>query len=415
MDKKQSSDKRFALLIDADNVSAKYLSGILDELSKYGTATYKRIYGDWTSPLHAKWKEALLENSIIPIQQFSYTQGKNATDSAMIIDAMDILYTNSVDGFCLVSSDSDFTRLAARIRESGLMVIGMGEKKTPVPFRKTCDIFTTLELLDSDDEDKTEKGKNGAPSLSKKQVERAVISIVTDNQNKGKATALSAIGNRLQARYPDFDVRNYGTNQLIKLLGEFSGVVVDRSGKSITVELAEPKTQPKKAKPEKPEQASTEKAAAEKTSNATKQKPKSTVKSRAEGAADTKSADTAKSKAEGAADTKPADTAKSKSGDVPEAQTKAKPKAKGKSKKPAAQPKTSNAPAADSPESYIRALLAEAGSEGMLLPTLGQRVRNKFRTFKLRDLGYSKFKDYVADLEGIEIVQKGNATSARLA
>ncbi len=147
MDIKQSSEKRFALLIDADNVSAKYIKPITDELSKYGTVTYKRIYGDWTLTLHAKWKDALLENSITPIQQFGYTQGKNATDSAMIIDAMDILYTRSVEGFCIVSSDSDFTRLASRIRESGLTVIGMGEKKTPTPFRKACDIFTTLELL----------------------------------------------------------------------------------------------------------------------------------------------------------------------------------------------------------------------------------------------------------------------------
>ena len=147
MDTKQSSEKRFALLIDADNVSAKYIKPIIDELSKYGTVTYKRIYGDWTLTLHAKWKDALLENSITPIQQFGYTQGKNATDSAMIIDAMDILYTRSVEGFCIVSSDSDFTRLASRIRESGLTVVGMGEKKTPVPFRKACDIFTTLELL----------------------------------------------------------------------------------------------------------------------------------------------------------------------------------------------------------------------------------------------------------------------------
>ena len=143
----ESSDRRFALLIDADNVSARYLKPILNELSKYGTVTIKRIYGDWTLTLHAKWKDALLENSITPIQQFGYTQGKNATDSAMIIDAMDILYTDNVDGFCLVSSDSDFTRLASRLRESGRMVIGMGEKKTPTPFRRACDVFTTLELL----------------------------------------------------------------------------------------------------------------------------------------------------------------------------------------------------------------------------------------------------------------------------
>ena len=140
-------EDRFALLIDADNVSAKYIKPILDELSKYGNVTYKRIYGDWTKSNSASWKEELLQNSITPIQQFSYTQGKNSTDSAMIIDAMDMLYTSELEGFCLVSSDSDFTKLASRLRESGKMVIGMGEDKTPLPFRKACDIFTVLEVL----------------------------------------------------------------------------------------------------------------------------------------------------------------------------------------------------------------------------------------------------------------------------
>ena len=137
----------FALLIDADNVSARYIKPILTELSKYGNITYKRIYGDWTNTQHSSWKDELLKNSITPIQQFSYTQGKNSTDSAMIIDAMDILYAKDVDGFCIVSSDSDFTRLVSRLRESGKMVIGMGENKTPEPFRKACDKFTILENL----------------------------------------------------------------------------------------------------------------------------------------------------------------------------------------------------------------------------------------------------------------------------
>ena len=135
------------MLIDADNVSAKYLQPILDELSKYGTVTYKRIYGDWTLASHVKWKKVLLENSITPIQQFGYTQGKNATDSAMIIDAMDVLYSGRVDGFVLVSSDSDFTRLAIRLREAGMYVIGMGEKKTPMPFIVACDKFIYIEVL----------------------------------------------------------------------------------------------------------------------------------------------------------------------------------------------------------------------------------------------------------------------------
>ena len=144
-------EERFALLIDADNVSAKYIKPILDELSKYGNVTYKRIYGDWTRPNSAGWKEELLQNSITPIQQFSYTYGKNATDSAMIIDAMDILYSGNVDGFCLVSSDSDFTRLAQRLREAGMFVMGIGEQKTPKPFRAACDAFKILEIISSED------------------------------------------------------------------------------------------------------------------------------------------------------------------------------------------------------------------------------------------------------------------------
>ncbi len=239
----KSSEKRFALIIDADNVSSRYIKYITDELSKYGTITYKRIYGDWTSTLHAKWKDALLENSITPIQQFSYTVGKNATDSAMIIDAMDIMYTNSVEGFCIVSSDSDFTRLASRIRESGLMVIGMGEKKTPQPFRKACDIFTTLELLVGEGSGRGRRGHRSQAGAgegpSVEQVESAVVDIVTDNQNNGKATGLGEVGSRLLKRYPDFDVRSYGTNQLTKLLGEFSSVQVIKSGNSVMVELSD--------------------------------------------------------------------------------------------------------------------------------------------------------------------------------
>ena len=264
MDIKQSSEKRFALLIDADNVSAKYIKPITDELSKYGTVTYKRIYGDWTLTLHAKWKDALLENSITPIQQFGYTQGKNATDSAMIIDAMDILYTRSVEGFCIVSSDSDFTRLASRIRESGLTVIGMGEKKTPTPFRKACDIFTTLELLLGDTGGKS-GGRNrnrhdqGSPSngqgvgtttMSKDEIEQAVVNIITDNQNNGKSTGLGEVGSRLLKRYPDFDVRSYGTNLLSKLLDEFASVQIIKDGSSVAVVLAEGANAPKDASPE---------------------------------------------------------------------------------------------------------------------------------------------------------------------
>lgn len=139
------SDSRFAVLIDADNVSVRYIKLIMDEISKDGIATYKRIYGDWTNPALISWKSALLDNSVLPIQQYSYTTGKNSTDSAMIIDAMDILYSGQVEGFCLVSSDSDFTRLAARLRESGMTVIGMGESKTPNSFIAACNKFKYLD------------------------------------------------------------------------------------------------------------------------------------------------------------------------------------------------------------------------------------------------------------------------------
>src|SRR6266576_6319 len=142
-----SRDIRFAVLIDADNVPYSNVKGMLEEIAKYGTPTFKRIYGDWTKPTVSGWKSVLLENAITPIQQYSYTTGKNATDSAMIIDAMDILYTGKVDGFCIISSDSDFTRLATRLREAGMIVFGIGEKKTPPAFNCLCKKIIYLEIL----------------------------------------------------------------------------------------------------------------------------------------------------------------------------------------------------------------------------------------------------------------------------
>ncbi|MEG0830050.1 MAG: NYN domain-containing protein [Anaerovoracaceae bacterium] len=240
-------EKRFALLIDADNVSAKYINPILDELSKYGNVTYKRIYGDWTSRQNVSWKEELLRSSITPIQQFSYTTGKNATDSALIIDAMDILYTSRVDGFCIVSSDSDFTKLASRIRESGLTVIGMGEKKTPLAFRKACDIFTRLELLANGEEPNQalpEPAVNNVMQEEVKEVDKAVIEeaivkIITGNVNDGRESGLAEIGNRLVKLYPDFDVRSYGYSLLSKLLEEFTKISLIKKGNYVSVKLAE--------------------------------------------------------------------------------------------------------------------------------------------------------------------------------
>lgn len=181
-----SSEPRFAILIDADNISEKYIKIILDEVSNAGVATYKRIYGDWTSQRLVSWKNCLLENSIIPIQQYSYTYGKSATDSAMIIDAMDILYSGNVDGFAIVSSDSDFTRLAARLRESGMQVIGMGEQKTPEPFISACNQFKYLDLLYA-----AQRAEAKEEAEAEREAEAAAE--VLSKKKTGKGTAKKAV------------------------------------------------------------------------------------------------------------------------------------------------------------------------------------------------------------------------------
>lgn len=237
-------DKRYAVLIDADNISSKYISYILDEMTKYGVITYKRIYGDWTSPQAGKWKQELMENSITPIQQFRNTVGKNATDSTLIIDAMDILYTKNVDGFCIVSSDGDFTRLASRLRESGMDVIGMGENKTPRPFRAACSVFTDLELLmeltEDDTAQKPKKHKSKPKNLlQQKIIENAIIEIVMENDNKGRQTGLGEIGSRLQKKYSDFDVRNYGYNSLSTFIEEIENFDLKKVNNTVIVRLKE--------------------------------------------------------------------------------------------------------------------------------------------------------------------------------
>ena len=166
-------DTKLAVLIDGDNIPSKYIKEMMEEITKYGTPTIKRIYGDWTKPHLSKWKNILLENAITPIQQYGYTVGKNATDSAMIIDAMDILYSEKVNGFCLVSSDSDFTRLATRLREAGMQVIGIGEKKTPTPFIVACDKFIYIEILRNQTEkkegdDQKDKSKDSIDKITSK-------------------------------------------------------------------------------------------------------------------------------------------------------------------------------------------------------------------------------------------------------
>lgn len=228
----ESGEKRFAVLIDADNVSAEYLGPIFDELSNHGVPTIKRIYGDWTSPALAKWKNVLLDFSIIPIQQYSYTSGKNATDSALIIDAMDILYSQSggIDGFCIISSDSDFTRLASRLREDGKTVIGMGERKTPAAFVNACEQFKYLEVLaassevDPDDEEEERSTRiSGVKSSSptRATLSKAIMAIIDDVSDADGWASLGSVGQRLNTRYPAFDSRNYGYKKLSLLANSF--------------------------------------------------------------------------------------------------------------------------------------------------------------------------------------------------
>lgn len=223
-------EMRYAVLIDADNVAAKYTKNILDELSNYGIATYKRVYGDWTRTSLAGWKNMALDNAITPVQQYSYTTGKNATDSAMIIDAMDILYSNNVDGFCIVSSDSDFTRLAIRLRESGKHVIGMGEKKTPKPFSTACNAFKYLEILAEE-----EVQSNEVDRVELKTLEEAIIRIIAENANLEEEINIGELGSRLQGRYPDFDVRNYGYSKFSQFLKDFDCLNFRKVGSSILV------------------------------------------------------------------------------------------------------------------------------------------------------------------------------------
>lgn len=227
----ETGEKRIAVLIDADNVSADYVSPIFDEVSNHGVPTIKRIYGDWTQPSLAKWKPVLLNYSIIPIQQYSYTSGKNATDSALIIDAMDILYSQSIDGFCIVSSDSDFTRLASRIREDGKTVIGMGEKKTPPAFVNACEQFKYLEVLaeaskvdigeEDDKEDKPSKTVTKSPAPTRATLSKAITAIIDDVSDADGWASLGSVGQRLNTRYPAFDSRNYGYKKLSLLANSF--------------------------------------------------------------------------------------------------------------------------------------------------------------------------------------------------
>ncbi len=223
-------DLRLAVLIDADNIPSRLVSGILEEIAKYGSPTFKRIYADRTKPHVAGWKAVLLDHAITPVQQYSYTTGKNSSDSALIIDAMDILYTGRVDGFCVVSSDSDFTRLATRLREAGMKVFGMGEQKTPSAFRAACDKFIYIEILDQPVQASPKQIK--LADLRKKEViskvdkslVNMIVSSINDIADENGWAFLGDLGNLLLKKRPDFDARNYGFTKLlplIKSLGQF--------------------------------------------------------------------------------------------------------------------------------------------------------------------------------------------------
>lgn len=223
-------DLNLAVLIDGDNIPSKYVKEMLEEIAKYGNPSIKRIYGDWTKPSLVKWKDVLLKNAITPIQQYGYTTGKNATDSAMIIDAMDILYSGKVNGFALVSSDSDFTRLAVRLREAGMTVFGIGEKKTPDPFIVSCDKFIYLEILQ-----KNHMGSAGTPRKNDKgkvdkitpKVIGLILSTISDVEDEEGWAFLGEVGALIQKKQPNFDPRNYGFRKLTPLVKSIDQIAME--------------------------------------------------------------------------------------------------------------------------------------------------------------------------------------------
>lgn len=231
-------DIRLAVLIDADNVPYSNVKGVMEEIAKYGTPTFKRIYGDWTKPTISGWKNVLLENAITPIQQYSYTSGKNSSDSALIIDAMDILYSGKVDGFCIVSSDSDFTRLATRLREAGMKVFGIGQKKTPNPFIVACDKFIYMEIIpafETDaEESSTAKTKAASPKPKaavdklNKETLKLIAHTINDLADENGWAFLGDVGNLILKKQPNFDPRNYGFQKLTPLIKSLPQFEIDK-------------------------------------------------------------------------------------------------------------------------------------------------------------------------------------------
>jgi len=218
----ESENRKLAVLIDADNAQASICAELLAEIAKFGIASVKRAYGDWTTTNLKGWKPHLHKHAIQPIQQFSYTTGKNATDSSLIIDAMDLLHEGGLDGFCLVSSDSDFTRLATRIREAGLTVFGFGEKKTPEPFISACDKFVYTEILRRQiEKEKVDESENA-------DLKPIIISAIKAVSKDDGWAPLSAVGGYINKNVPSFDPRNYGYERLGKLVKTLKYIVVEQ-------------------------------------------------------------------------------------------------------------------------------------------------------------------------------------------
>jgi uncharacterized LabA/DUF88 family protein len=251
MDVIEPSQKRLAVLIDADNAQPSITEGLMSEVAKYGLASVKRIYGDWTTPSLSGWKSVLLEHSIQPVQQFRYTAGKNATDSAMIIDAMDLLYTKRFEGFCLVSSDSDFTRLASRIREEGLLVYGFGERKTPKPFVSACDKFIFTEvLLYKEDAGPAVKPKTANELKRDTKLVGLLRGALDAASDESGWAHLGAVGSNIAKQAPEFDPRNYGYSKLGELASATKLFDVDervqRDGHSRTIYIRNKRNRLKK-------------------------------------------------------------------------------------------------------------------------------------------------------------------------
>ncbi len=222
------NEQKLAVLIDADNISASYMGPMMEEIARYGTPTIKRIYGDWTSANASGWKKILLDYAVTPIQQYSYTSGKNSTDSAMIIDAMDLLYSGNVTGFCIVSSDSDFTRLATRLREAGMLVIGIGDQKTPQPFIASCDRFIYLEIISPKDDNKSQNNTKQKKKTLPQKVVKLIAGCVNDVADENGWAFLGDVGNMVLKKNSAFDSRNYGYSKLTPLIKSSGRFEIDQ-------------------------------------------------------------------------------------------------------------------------------------------------------------------------------------------